>query len=205
MEFYNAVNSRKTVREWQEKDVSQDTIKRIINAGLAAPTHNHLREWEFIVLHSEEEKENALQFAKAWADKHGLTDPDRLFPDRTVQQQMYKYAMPRQYTMLKTAPYVILPLFKGYRLHSDYVDQLNVFSSIWCVIENIFLATTAEGLGNAMRIPVGEEGPQVCKAIGAPDGWMLPCYIGIGHPKEDAPEVEQHHFTAEQKMHFGKW
>lgn len=205
MEFYEAVKSRKTVREWEQKDVSEDAIKRIINAGLAAPTHNHLREWEFIVLHTEEEKENAMRFAKEWADAHGLTDPERLFPDGSVMQRMYKYAMPRQYTMLKDAPYIIIPLFKAHRLHSDTVDELNVFSSIWCVVENMFLATAAEGLGNSMRIPVGDEGRKVLNALGVPEGWMMPCYIGIGYPKEDAYEVEQHTYTADDKMHIGKW
>ena len=101
MEFYEVINNRRTVREWQKKDVSLETVKHIINAGLAAPSHNHLREWEFIVLHTPDEKENALQYAKAWADEHGLTDPNRLFPSGTVMQRMYQYAMPRQYSMLE--------------------------------------------------------------------------------------------------------
>ena len=205
MEFYEVINNRRTVREWQKKDVSLETMKHIINAGLAAPSHNHLREWEFIVLHTPDEKENALQYAKAWADEHGLTDPNRLFPSGTVMQRMYQYAMPRQYSMLSTAPYVIIPLFKARTLHSDHVDQLNVFSSIWCVAENMFLAATAEGLGYSMRIPVGEEGDAVCKALGIPEGYKMPCYIGIGYPAENAPEIEQHIYTAEQKMHMGKW
>lgn len=205
MEFYEVISKRKTSREWADKEVDGEAVKRIITAGLAAPTHNHLREWEFIVLHQQEEKENCLQFAKAWVEEHGLTDPDRLFPDGSVMQRMYKYAMPRQYTMLATASYLVIPLFKAYSLHSDYVDELNVFSAAWCVVENMFLAATAEGLGTSMRIPVGEEGPRVCEALGVPEGWMMPCYIGIGYPKEDAPEVEQHHFTADQKIHIGKW
>ena len=118
---------------------------------------------------------------------------------------MYKYAMPRQYTMLKDAPFVIIPLFKAHKLRSGYVDELNVFSSIWCVVENIFLATAAEGLGNSMRIPVGEEGAKVTAALGVSEGWMMPCYIGVGYPKEGAYEVEQHTFTADEKMHIGKW
>lgn len=205
MEFYDVVKSRKTVREWEQKDVSEDAIKRIIDAGLAAPTHNHLREWEFIVLHTDDEKENAMQFARIWAVEHGLTDPDRLFPDGSVMQRMYKYAMPRQYSMLKDAPYIIIPLFKANKLHSDTVDELNVFSSIWCVVENMFLAAAAEGLGNSMRIPVGDEGTKVLKALDVPKGWMMPCYIGIGYPKEDAHKVEQLVYTTDEKMHIGKW
>ena len=92
MELYEAINSRRTVREWQEKDVPMDTVKRIIDAGLAAPTHNHLREWEFIVLHEQSDKENDMQFAKAWAEEHGLTDPDRLFPDGSVMRWVFRKA-----------------------------------------------------------------------------------------------------------------
>lgn len=205
MEFYDVIHNRKTVREWEDRDVPFNAIRRIIDAGLAAPSHNHLREWEFIVLHSAEEKETALQFAKEWVDAHDLTDPDRLSPDGSVMQRMYKYAMPRQYSMLKNAPYIIIPLFKARKLHAETVDELNVFSSIWCVIENIFLAAADEGLGNSMRIPVGEEGTKVCRVLGVPDGWMMPCYIGIGYPKDNAYEVEQYTVTADEKMHFGKW
>lgn len=205
MEFYDVIEKRTTVREWQDRDISMETVKRILNAGLKAPTHNHLREWEFIVLHDTDDKENALQYVKAWVEEHGLTDPDRLFPESTVMQRMYKYAMPRQYSMLANAPVIVIPLFKAHKLNSENVSELNVFSSIWCVVENIFLAVTAEGLGYSMRIPVDDEGKAVCKALNVPDGYMMPCYIGIGYPAENAPEIEQHTYTAEQKMHLGKW
>lgn len=205
MEFYDVIKKRTTVREWKDRDISMETVKRILNAGLKAPTHNHLREWEFIVLHDTDDKENALQYVKAWVEEHGLTDPDRLFPEGTVMQRMYKYAMPRQYSMLATAPVIVIPLFKAHKLNSENVSELNVFSSIWCVIENIFLAVTAEGLGYSMRIPVDDEGKAVCKALNVLDGYMMPCYIGIGYPAENAPEIEQHTYTAEQKMHLGKW
>lgn len=33
----------------------------------------------------------------------------------------------------------------------------------------------------------------------------MPCYIGIGYPKKDAYEVEQHFYNADQKIHIGKW
>lgn len=205
MEFYEVIDKRKTVREWQDKEVSVETVKHIIDAGLKAPTHHHLREWEFIVLHDTAEKEIALQYAKEWTEKHGLTDPDKLFPDGTVMQRMYKYAMPRQYLMLSTAPVIIIPLFKAHKLNSENVSELNVFASMWCVIENMFLAATAESLGYAMRIPVGNEGADICKVLNVPDGYMMPCYIGIGYPALDVPEIEQHTYTAEQKIHFNRW
>ena len=134
MEIYEAIKKRKTCRDWQNKDVPLNMIKKIMEAGLKAPTHNHLREWEFIVLHTPQEKEKALRFTKAAVEEFEQNNSLDSLPDK-VQQKMYRYAMPRQYSMLFNAPYIIIPLFKASGLRTKSVDQLNGFASIWCVIE----------------------------------------------------------------------
>lgn len=206
MELYEAIAKRRIVRDFKEDDVPLETIEKIIGAGLKAPTHDHLRNWEFVILHGKEEKERALRFVHTGVGPT-LEILKKTLVDGTPQQKMYAVAMPRQYTMLYNAPYVVLPFFKSAPgvMKPDSVSSLNPLSSIWCVIENIFLAATAEGLACSMRIPVGSEGPDAGREVGAPEGWMLPCYIGIGVPAEDAPEIEQIEYCAKQKMHFGKW
>ena len=119
---------------------------------------------------------------------------------------MYAYAMPRQYSMLVTAPYVVIPAFKGGRIfNARRVNGLISFASIWCVAENIFLAATAEGLACSMRIPVGEEGKQVMTVLVVPEGYVMPCYIGTGYPAENAPDVAQVEKAVDSTLHFGKW
>lgn len=205
MDFYQTVSARRIARAFADTPVPPEALERILQAGLQAPSNNHLREWEFVVLQSPEEKENALQYVKAWAERQG--ENTNTAAPVTVAQKMYAYAMPRQYTMLSTAPYVVLPFFKAGPdvLRPSSVSSLNSFASIWCVIENIFLAATAEGLACSMRIPVGSEGENAARAVNAPQGYMLPCYIGIGYPEDGAPEIEQHTYTARQKTHYGKW
>lgn len=88
--------------------------------------------------------------------------------------------------------------------HAAAVNGLNSFASIWCVAENIFLAATAEGLACSMRIPVGEEGGEVTAALGVPEGYMMPCYIGIGYPAENTPVIEQVNRNVKSTLHFGK-
>lgn len=205
MELYEAINRRKTVRNWLDKDIDISAIKRIICAGLKAPTHNHMREWEFIVLHTPEEKTKALKFTKEGVEQFKKENNFDSWPDKTIEQKMYKYAVPRQYDMLFNAPYVIIPLFKCENLQAKSVDQLNSFASIWCVIENIFLAATAEGLGCCISVPIGKEGKKVCKELGVPNDYMMPVYIGIGYPDNIVPEMEQYKYSADEKIHFGKW
>lgn len=204
MEFFNVVNARSTVREWKNQAVPEETILKIIDAGLKAPTHDHLRNWEFVVLKNGKDKDAALQYVKEWSQVHGANE---ITTYSSPMRNMYAYAVPKQFQMLDKAPYVIIPFFKsgGGIFKAEYVNNLNSFASIWCVIENIFLAATAEGLGCSMRIPVGEEGSAVSKAVNAPDDYIMPCYIGIGYPSDNAPKIEQHEYSAEQKIHYGKW
>ena len=45
----------------------------------------------------------------------------------------------------------------------------------------------------------------VAKAVGAPDDYLMPCYIGLGYPADDKTVVEQVEFIAGQKIHRRKW
>lgn len=204
MEFYDVINARHMVREWKSEDISMEALKRILAAGLKAPTHDHRRNWEFIILHGQQEKEAALQFAKAWSVSQ--EEQKEVSALGSIPRRMYAYAMPRQYSMLVTAPYVVIPLFKGTGIWgARAVNGLNSFASIWCVVENILLAATAEGLACSMRIPVGEEGKQVMSVLDVPEGYVMPCYIGIGYPAENAHVVAQVEKPVDSALHFGKW
>lgn len=207
MDFYETINKRKTTREFLDKPVDFEAIKRILNAGNKAPTWNHNRNWSFIVLQTDEEKEFAFPEAKEMAEKFDsekyLNIP-RPYPV-TLGQKMYAHAVPRQFSMLKDAPYVIVPVFKCRELKGPYVSDLNPFSTIWCVIENIFLATTTEGLSYSMRIPVGEEQNSIKKRLKIPDSYMVPIYIGIGYADPKEHKLEQKDPDLDKQIHFGKW
>lgn len=207
MELYEAINKRKTSREFLDKEVDFEVIKRILEAGNKAPTWDHNRNWQFIVLKTDEEKEYAFEYAKKIADRFNADEylnRPRPYPI-TLGQKMYGYAMPRQFSMLKDAPYVIIPLFKSKQLNGEYVSKLNPFSTIWCVIENIFLAATAEGLSCSMRIPLNQEHDVVKEKLGVPPTYMIPVFIGIGYPNPEEKELEQYKPDLDKQIHFGKW
>ncbi len=207
MEFYEAINKRKTTREFLDTEVDFEIIKRILEAGNKAPTWNHNRNWQYIVLRTDEEKEYAFSEAKAIADKFNADrylNMPRPYPI-TLGQKMYGYAMPKQYTMLKDAPYVIIPLFKSKELNGEYVSKLNPFATIWCVIENIFLAATAEGLSCSMRIPLNDEHDIVKKKLKVPPTYMIPVFIGIGYANPEEMQLEQYSPDIDKQIHFGSW
>ena len=60
MDFYDVFTKRHITRKFQKKEIPEDVLNRILKAGISAPSHNHLRKWEFIILKTAEEKEKML-------------------------------------------------------------------------------------------------------------------------------------------------
>lgn len=203
MEFYEVVNKRRTTREFLQRQVDFEVIKRILDAGNKAPTWNHNRNWSFIVLKTDEEKEYAFDYAKKIADKFDAEkylNMPRPYPT-TLGQKMYAHAMPRQFAMLKNAPYVIIPVFKSKEVTGGSFSAFNP----WCVIENIFLAVTAEGLSCSMRIPLNEEHDIVKEKLKVPTTYMIPVFIGIGYADPSELQLEQSYPEMDKQLHFGRW
>lgn len=91
------------------------------------------------------------------------------------------------------------------RLNAEWVSKLNPLSTAWCVAENIMLAVINEGLGYSLRIPLNREHDVVLRELGVPQGWMTPCFIGVGYPKEDEAVPEQYSTSPEGHIHLGGW
>ena len=50
MDFYDVLAKRRTIRDFSNKIVPDDVLKKVLNAALKAPTNDHLRQLEFIVI-----------------------------------------------------------------------------------------------------------------------------------------------------------
>jgi len=96
-------------------------------------------------------------------------------------------------------------VFKCKELKSSYVSNLNPFATIWCVVENIFLAATSEGLQCSMRIPLNEEHDIVKQKLKVPPIYMMPAFIGIGYADPKERKLEQQSVDMDKQLRFGRW
>lgn len=207
MDVYEAIRARRTIRDFEDRQVGMGTIERIIDAGLKAPTNNHLRQWEFVIVNGKEERANLLRVenmtsrdeCEQMLDGFGMTDE--------VQRNMYREAMPRQFSMLYNAGCLILPFFKIQEplLQPSSLSSLNDFASIWCCIENMLLAAASEGLLGVTRIPMAEESEHIKTAVGHPENYVMPCYIALGYPAKNASVPAQKSICAKDKIHINIW
>ncbi len=208
MEFYEVVEKRRTVRDFENETIPKEIIERIISAGFKAPTNDHMRDWHYIVIQDKDIVTNLLEIIPK-----GISDSDmeQLLKDWNLQdaeqQAAYRNAVPKQHRMLLDASVVVIPLLKQKTdiLHSENLSHLNGFASIWCSIENIFLASTSEGYGCTLRVPLGNEAEYARDVLNFPNDYFMPCFIGIGKPKMNMSIIKQKDIDVKERIHWNKW
>ena len=205
MEFFDTVNARRSIRDFTDEKIPEDKLRKIVAAAYQAPANDHFRDWHYIVITDSEIKRKVLNGVPK---NLTVKDVDQMtFISDPIQKESYQVAVPKQYKMLYDAAAVIVPLMKKKTdiLHPASLSDLNVYASVWCSIENLWLAAAAEGYGCNLRIPWGEEEAVAQKALGFPDGYLIPCFIGIGRPAPDAILTKQIDLNVDEQIHWQRY
>lgn len=209
MDFYEVLEKRRTIRDFSDKEVTDEVLNKVLAAAFKAPTNDHLRQFEFVVVRGQENiarlispvaenteniQQKALQMGAESMDK----DEHAMFVD----------ALPKQQRMLMQSNCLVLPFFrqKDYPLcRPAEQSSLNYFASAWAALENILLAATAEGLACAFRIPIHNEPEYVKQIIGAPEDYEFTCFLAIGYPAPNAHICKQKVIRVEDRIHQNVW
>lgn len=208
MEFYEVLKKRRTYRDFSNREVSDEILKKVIGAAFKAPTNDHLRQLEFVIVRGRENIEkviaplakNMAAFKKLVAEVDESDDKDKM--------AMFADALPKQQRMLIQSGLLIIPFFHQLTwplLKPVEQSSLNYFASAWCALENMLLAATAEGLGTVFHIPVRDEAEKIKKIVNAPEGYEFICLLTMGYPAENAFLPKQKIINIEDRLHINNW
>lgn len=205
IDFYEVLEMRRTIRDFSDRPVDDEVLTRVLGAAFKAPTNDHLRQFEFVVVRDRERI--ARLVASVAANTQRIQQTGLAAAAETMdgdEHAMFVDALPKQQRMLVESGCLVLPFFR----QKDCplcrpVDQssLNYFASAWAALENLLLAATAEGLACAFRVPIGDESDRVKRLVGAPEGYELACFLAIGHAAPDAHRCRQKEIRIEDRIH----
>ena len=202
MDFFQVIDSRHSIRDFTDEGIPKDVMKKIVKAAYTAPANDHFRDWHYIVV---TDKGMMKKVIEGVPKNLTVKDVDAMtFISDPVQKESYQIAVPKQYRMLIDAAAIIIPLMKKKVdiLKPSCLSDLNCYASIWCSIENVWLAATAEGYGCNVRIPLGNEEAVAKGALGIPEEYLIPCFIGIGRPEENAVHTKQIDVDYDVQIHW---
>jgi nitroreductase len=205
LDFYEVVKKRRSVREFQPKPAEAEKLLRVLEAGLKAPSHDHLRQWEFIFVRDIEQRKRVVEGgakAENVTNQAELEKTTECMTDK-LQKEMYLKALPLQKRMLISSPELLVVCFRMSKPLKECktLYELNNFASVWACIENILLAMTAEGLYGVTYIP--HETSSLKKILDVPQDYAVAAIIPIGYPADYF--VEQKTVRLREKIHYDKW
>lgn len=208
MDFYEVLEKRRTYRDFSDREVSDEILKRVIGAAFKAPTNDHLRQLEFVVVRGRENiakiiaplAKNMAAFKELVAEVDESDDEDKM--------AMFADALPKQQRILIQSGLLVIPFFRQLTwplLKPVEQSSLNYFASAWCALENMLLAATAEGLGTVFHIPVADEAEKIKQIVNAPEDYEFTCLLTMGYPAENAFLPKQKVIDVESRIHTGIW
>ena len=204
MEFNEAVKKRRTVRDFQEKAVPAEAVRRALAAGLRAPSNAHLKSWQFILLRDRERRARAVIEGLKARDMKDREEIERFLTrfDQEELKRVYRRSLPMQQSMMLQAPELLLVCYRMKPLaECRSLFELNPLASAWMCIENIMLALAAEGLFGCTYTPYESKGLK--EFLGVPAGYEIAAVIPFGYAKELPGENENEDLDA--RLHVDGW
>jgi nitroreductase len=204
MELLEAINKRRTVRDFSKEEVPFEIIKKSLESGLKAPSYNHLKQWDFILV-KDPNIRLALTQTEEMIDKvtdelkHNFEDHD------SIAKDMYLDAIPKQKKMILTAPELLVVVYnpKTQVSESKRVYDLNCLASVWCCIENILLSLTENQVFGVTFIP--KNTCEIKKILNVPQKLEIAAIIPFGYRDTNAKIIPQKEVLLESSLHFNIW
>lgn len=144
-EFYEFIASRRSIRQFQQTQVSRGQLKRILSAGSWAPSAHNAQPWRFFVLHTKGKKEKlAKAMGKAFQQDLEADGEEPELIEDLVQTSVDRFS---------SAPILVLVCLTMEPMDS-YPDEkrkqtelMMGVQSVAAAIQTILLAAHVEGLG----------------------------------------------------------
>jgi len=178
-EFYELLRARKSIRKFKsEPPPSEEVIKRILAAGMEAPSGKNRQNWRFFVVSGEKRDEYLKYSQKSW-------EKIRPILQQRLKPSLYEFTERFFYT-LGEAPYIIF----CYSENSSEEKHLTSVGSVYMAVENMNLACVAEGLGCCTMGAPLEIQKEVNEFLGVQaENLELLCALVIGYPDHNPPKA----------------
>ena len=152
MDFYQVLEKRRTIRDFSNKEVTDEVLEKVLSAAFKSPTNDHLRQFEFIVVRGRENiarlvapvTENTRNIQQAGLEAAEAMDED--------ERAMFVDALPKQRRMLIESDCLVLPFFRQKDCplcRPTDQSSLNYFASAWAAVENILGCRARSGFPSA--------------------------------------------------------
>lgn len=169
---FRTIGERRSIREYDEREVPEEVIRRIIGAGVQAPTGLGVQPWRFSVVRDRKLMREVSDYCKAamLANFEETTDEN--------VQRFLSLLRQKEFNIFYNAPVLILVL-------GAVEDPMSTLDCTLCA-ENMLLAAWSLGIGSCWIGSAGvvQENPDLLERLAVPDGYGVVAPLIFGYPAD---------------------
>lgn len=166
MTILEAIESRRSIKEFTDREVSRREIEQLLDAAVRAPNHRATEPWRFYVLGPEARRGYGAALGARKAKR--VEDPEAAAAVRKKVEDKHA-ELP---AMLAVAMV----------LNDDPEIREEDYAATFMAIQNLSLAAHGMGLGSHIKTGGVMDDPRSRTAVGVPDGQRIVATIEIGEP-----------------------
>ncbi len=223
MEVINAIEGRRSIREFKSDIVSSEDITVIIKAAIAAPSKGNSQIWEFVVVTGEKKRvmdEMLLNLLKTdFIPSMKLSEFNEVTSNEALKkaerrsshhrQEMSKILSPLglsvdEFMLEGTFSFFGAPVAILIFVDEVFAKDLPHTLSIGAAVQNILLAAMDKGLGTCWIGGIWRYTKDIRTYLGIPDNKKLFSAIALGHPDINSP-VNKYKSTRDDIKEFVRW
>lgn len=204
MELKDAIMRRRSLRDFSAQPVPRELVEEALAAGLKAPSYNHLKEWDFVLVNDPGVR-LALTQTEPMTEQLSEELRQQFAGYDETARAMYFDAIPKQKRMLLRAPELLVVVYKPKTqvAASQTVYDLNCLASVWCCIENILLSLAAHDVFGVTFIP--QNSSAVKQALNIPHALEVAALIPFGYKAATAKQFSQTEVRLSERLHTDGW
>jgi len=178
MNFKELLEKRRSIRDYEDREVPLETVNEIIGDAIKAPNAGNRQIWSFIIVRNRKRLKELSDLSKKTALAGIEQNPNS--PMKIYEEMLRN----ESYNVFYNAPclvYIVGPA-KAPTLVPDCALLAAYF----------MMAATSRGLGTCWIAQGGFiKDPEVLRELGLPEGYQLVAPIILGYPKVIPPMLER--------------
>lgn len=168
MDIFEAIRSRRSIKAFADRPVSDEAIEQLLSMAVLAPNHRMTEPWRFYVLGPEARAGYGAALGARKARR--VDDPEAAAAVLTKVEASHR-DLPAMLAVSMT-------------LDDDPEIREEDYAATYMAIENLCLAAWAMGLGTHVKSGAIMDDPRAREAVGASEGERIVATIHLGEPAE---------------------
>ncbi|MFT4603270.1 MAG: iodotyrosine deiodinase [Arenicella sp.] len=186
-DFYHFMDKRRSVREFQDKDVPKEIIEDIVMTASSAPSGAHKQPWTFCIIRSSDLKSKLRELAEE--------EEKRNYESRMSERWLKDLAplgTDEVKEFIDIAPWIIIVMKKSYGFDDDGSKSQNYYVNESVGIACGFLITAIHQAGLCTLTHTPSPMNFIAKALGRPENEKPYLLLPIGYAADDCEVPDIH-------------